>query len=312
MRIEYHRTLIADKARNDALYRALKDAIVPGKSVVVDIGTGTGLLGMFAAKLGARDVHMFETAAVAGVAAKLVKDNKLKNCHVIPCHSTEFSDAIAADVLISETLGNYAFEENIIDTLADARRRFLKPGGTLIPLSVAQRVAPVVSPRIHDELSAWDVVGRGLDLKVAKEMSFNNVYVRALKSRDLLDGSVDGAVWDTVDLTREANANRKGQADWTLAAPATVYGFAVWWDTLLSPGNSLSTGPGAPKTHWEQLYFPLLVPIDAKAGDRVSVQLKSRSSEEGGTHLAWTAIHGNAKGKQVSRAAHNLDKGYLP
>lgn len=312
MRIEYHRTLIADKARNDALYRALKAAIIPGKSVVVDIGTGTGLLGMFAAKLGARDVHMFETAAVAGVAATLVKDNKLKNCHVIPCHSTEFSDAIAADVLISETLGNYAFEENIIDTIGDARKRFLKPGGVLIPQAVAQHVAPVIVPRLHHELMAWDGIGRGLDMTAAKVMSFNNVYVRSLKSSELLAGTTHGAIWDRVDLMRERNANRKGEASWTLNAPATIYGFAVWWETLLSPGNTLSTGPSAQKTHWEQLYFPLLEPIAATSGESVVVQLKSRSSEEGGTHLAWTAMHLDVRGKERHRASHNLDKGYLP
>ena len=53
MRIEYHRTLIADQVRNEAFFAALKAVIVPGKSVVADIGAGTGLLGLMASKLGA-------------------------------------------------------------------------------------------------------------------------------------------------------------------------------------------------------------------------------------------------------------------
>ncbi len=118
MRIEYHRTLIADKVRNEAFYKALKAVIVPGKTVVADIGAGTGLLGLMASKLGAKEVYLFETAEVAGVAAKILKANGAKNCHLFPCHSTEFQDPPRADVVVSETLGNYAFEENMIDTLS--------------------------------------------------------------------------------------------------------------------------------------------------------------------------------------------------
>ena len=92
MRIEYHRTLIADRVRNEAFYAALKAVIVPGKTVVADIGAGTGLLGLMASKLGAKSVYLFETAAVASVAEKILKANRVKNCHLIPCHSTEFTD----------------------------------------------------------------------------------------------------------------------------------------------------------------------------------------------------------------------------
>ena len=99
MRIEYHRTLIADRIRNDAFHAALKSAIKPGQSVVCDIGAGTGLLGLMAAKLGAKQVFMFETAAVAGVAAKTIKANRAKQCVLIPCHSTEFDDDIAAAIM---------------------------------------------------------------------------------------------------------------------------------------------------------------------------------------------------------------------
>ena len=115
MRIEYHRTLIADHVRNEAFFRALKAVIEPGKSVVADIGAGTGLLGLMASKLGAKEVFLFEIAEVAGVAAEVLKANKAKACHLIPCHSTEFRDKLAVDVIVSETLGNYALEENIID-----------------------------------------------------------------------------------------------------------------------------------------------------------------------------------------------------
>ncbi|HVX37046.1 MAG TPA: 50S ribosomal protein L11 methyltransferase [Hyphomicrobium sp.] len=312
MRIEYHRTLIADAARNEAFFRALKAVIEPGKTVVADIGAGTGLLGLMASKLGAKDVFLFETAEVAGVAAQVLKANKAKGCHLIPCHSTEFDEKLAVDVIVSETLGNYALEENIIATLADARTRFLKPGGVIIPSRIQQYVAPVVASRIDDELRAWQRVGHGLDLGPAQTMTLNNAYVRSLKPSELLDSGSSSVLWDAVDLTRETRAKRKGQAEWRLAKPATIYGFATWWIAELRPGISLSTAPSAPRTHWEQLYFPLATPIEAKSRDQVAVELRSNSSEEAGTHLAWTAIHKNAQGTVLKRQAHDLDKGYLP
>jgi len=312
MRIEYHRTLIADQVRNEAFFRALKAVIEPGKSVVADIGAGTGLLGLMAAKLGAKEVFLFETAEVSRVAAAVLKANKAKFCHLIPCHSTEFHDKLAADIIVSETLGNYALEENIIATLADARRRFLKRGGHVLPSNIAQHVAPVIAPRIDEELRAWQRVGHGLDLSAAQTMTLNNAYVRQLAPAELLDAGRSAVAWDAVDLKRETQAERKGKAEWRFAAPATIYGFAAWWTAELVPGVSLSTGPGAPRTHWEQLYFPLLSPLEIKAREILLLDLRSNSSEHAGTHLAWTASYKNARGAILARQVLDLDKGFLP
>jgi protein arginine N-methyltransferase 1 len=312
MRIEYHRTLIADRVRNEAFQRALAAVIVPGRTTVADIGAGTGLLGVMAARLGAKEVYLYEAAEVAGVAAAVLKANRVRNCHLMPCHSSEMHDPPRVDVIVSETLGNYALEENIVDTLADARRRHLKDGGVVIPRALEQLAAPVVSPRIDAELRAWDAAIPGIDLTPAKVMSFNNAYVRSLSGEELMGGAAAAKVWDRVDLTRETRANRKGEAVWKAAKAATVYGFAVWWRAELGADISLSTAPDAPRTHWEQLYFPLLEPLPVSAGQSVSVSLRSRSSEEAGTHLAWTAVLFDKAGASIARRAHDLDKGWIP
>ncbi len=310
MRIEYHRTLIADHVRNAAFAEALAAVIEPGVTTVADIGAGTGLLGLIASKLGARDVFLYETAEVGGVAGQLLKANRARNCHLFPCHSTEMQDPPRVDVIVSETLGNYALEENIIDTLNDARARFLKPGGSIIPSRIAQFVAPVVVPRLHEELTAWDHIGHGLDFSVARTMSLNNAYVRTLQPGELQEPA--GVQWDVVDLTKPARGSRKGEASWKPKSALTAYGFAVWWVADLGAGVRLSTAPGAPRTHWEQLYFPLLEPLKVAAGETLTVSLRSRSSEEAGTHLAWTAGRLDTSGKQTARQALDLDKGFLP
>jgi type I protein arginine methyltransferase len=312
MRIDYHRTLVSDATRNAAFFAALKALIKPGITTVADIGAGTGLLGIMASKLGAKKVYLYETAEVAGVASRILKANRAANCELIACHSTEMIDPPKVDLVISETLGNYAFEENIIATLNDAHARFLKPGGVTIPSSVTQFVCPVITDRIHRELTAWDNVGFELDLSVGKAMSLNNAYVRLLAPSDLLDNGAGALSWDQVYFALKPKSNRKGEGMWRVKAPASIYGFATWWEIDLAPGITLTTAPEGPRTHWEQLYFPLLEPINLKSNETISVSLRSKSSEEGGTHLAWTATHLDIKGKQLARQALDLDKGFLP
>jgi len=312
MRIEYHRTLIADRVRNQAFHDALAAVIRRGETTVADIGAGTGLIGLMAAKLGAREVILYEAAEVAGVAAQTIKTNRAKACQLVPCHSTEMQDPPRVDVVVSETLGNYALEENIIDTMADARRRHLKDGGLMIPSRIRQLVVPVIADRVHRELVAWDDVGFGLDLSQAREMSLNNVYVRSLAPDELLGNGGEAKAWDEITLGADTRSSRKGETTWTLEAAQTIYGFASWWEAELVAGITLSTAPHAPRTHWEQLYFPLRKPMRLSAGESVLLALRSRSSEEAGTHLAWTVVHFDRDGASKGRQAMNLDKGWIP
>ena len=65
---------------------------------------------------------------------------------------------------------------------------------------------------------------------------------------------------------RRNKTTRAGEASWRVRQPATIYGLALWWSAELAPGVALSTGPLAPRTHWEQLYLPVLSPIAVAAG----------------------------------------------
>jgi len=138
MRIEYHRTLLADRVRNAAFHEALRRVIVEGRTTLADIGTGTGFLGFLAAKLGAARVDLYESQDIAAVARKLLRRNRLANCRIAAVHSADVAEPDRVDVVVCETLGNYPFEENIIATLEDARERFLNPGGVIIPKGVEQ------------------------------------------------------------------------------------------------------------------------------------------------------------------------------
>jgi type I protein arginine methyltransferase len=312
MRIEYHRTLIADRVRLDAFGAALARVIRKGHSTVADIGTGTGVLAMLAAKLGAKKVYAYEKSEIGAVAERLVKLNKLRNVEVIAARSTEIIDPPRVDIVVTETLGNYALEEFLVETMNDARARHLKPDGVLVPASVEQFVCPVIAPRVFAELTIWDEVERGLDFTPARIMSLNNAYVRAIPPSELLDGGQAAVRWDRLDFSARNRMSRKGGGEWRAARPMSVYGLALWWRAELAPGVVLATSPLSPATHWEQLFFPALEPLQLAAGDRLTADLRSRSSEEGGTDLAWTLTVKDVKGRQRAHQALSLEKGFLP
>jgi protein arginine N-methyltransferase 1 len=289
MLIEFHRAMLADTVRNAAFHETLRRVVVPGVTTVADIGCGTGLLAFMASRLGARAVHCYEHGDVIHLAERLAKANGIRNLIFYQEHSTAILDPEPVDVVVSETLGNFAYEENIIETLRDARR-FLRPGGTLIPQRIEQLAAPVVSGRVHAELAAWDRVGYGLDFAAAKTMSLNNLYVRTIRPDELLDAPGAAQCWDQVTLGGRASSVRRGEVSWLLDRPATVHGFALWWRCELLPGITLATDPAAPATHWEQLYLPTLEPVRLGAGDRLALRLRSDTSHEGAT-IRWEVSH---------------------
>ena len=72
--IEVHRTMICDRVRTDAFRRAI-DAVVRPGDVVLDVGAGTGLLSLFAARAGASRVYAVEQTTVAVLAQELAAAN---------------------------------------------------------------------------------------------------------------------------------------------------------------------------------------------------------------------------------------------
>ncbi|MDD4319174.1 MAG: 50S ribosomal protein L11 methyltransferase [Candidatus Peribacteraceae bacterium] len=309
--LEFHRKMLGDKVRNDAFYEALKRVIKPGESVVADIGAGTGFLGFLARKLGAKECHLYEMGDVWALGKRIAQHNKIDRCQFVHRHSTQAKRPVQADVVVSETLGNFALEEHILETMNDARMRFLKEGGTLIPARLRQFVAPVIADRFAKEIDTWGAVGFDLDLSPAREMGFNNAYVRTIKPEDLLPG--DGAVraFDEIDFYKENDSRRQASVQWKLKDKTSIHGFALWWEAELVPEVTLSTSPSAPPTHWEQIYLPLPSPLAGEADDALLLSLSSDSRMEAGINLVWEASLFR-EGKKIS-ASPQLDmwRGHL-
>lgn len=288
--IELHRKLLGDSARNAAFHSALARAIEPGRSTVLDIGAGTGFLSFLARKLGATHCTLIEYTDALELAEQLARRNLLDGLSFIRAHSSEFKRALKVDIVVTETLGNFALEENFLETAVDARR-FLKPGGIVIPGRLQQYVAPVLADRLQRELDIWPGVGFDLDLGPARTISLNNMYVKQIVPTDLGGSAAHAQIWDDLDLrpqTKSPPSRRSRTLLWPAKSlGAEVHGFTLWWDTELVEGVTISTSPFAPPTHWEQIYLPLLEPISLTDGEQLELTLTCDTRPEVGVRLQW-------------------------
>jgi precorrin-6B methylase 2 len=307
--IEFHRKMLADHARNEALYAALARVVHRGRTRVLDLGTGTGLLALFASQLGAREVVAIERGEVIGLARKLARGNGIKGIRFVRGDAREYLDPLSVDVIVSETLGNFAYEENIIELLADAQR-FLAPGGLVIPERIESWCAPITSARWHEELASFATVGHGLDFAEAERMARENMYVKHVVPGDLL--GVPAQRWDEVSFPSGGTAKslRTGTARFAVPREATIYGFALWWQATLVGEITISTSPSAPPTHWEQITLPLFTPLRCRAGDMVSLRITSDTRTGHGAWLRWKATQQRG-GEIVTQQALDTRRGYF-
>ncbi len=288
--IELHRKLLGDHDRNAAFHRALQLSIRPGETTVLDIGAGTGFLSFLARRLGAKQCTLIEYTDALDLAESLARTNRIDGLSFIRGHSSEIKRALKVDLVVTETLGNFALEENFLETAIDARR-FLKKDGLILPGRLRQYVAPVTRPRLQQDLDIWPGVGFDLDLRPARAISLNNMYVRSIAPADL-GGSASGAkLWDDLDVRPQATAPKSRRSRSLRWAAGTVgpevHGFALWWEAELLEGIVLSTSPFAPPTHWEQIYLPLLEPLHVQATDSIELELTCDTRPDVGVRLQW-------------------------
>jgi len=116
----------------------LNNAIDFKDKIVMDVGCGSGILSIFAAQAGAKKVYAVEASNIAKYARLLVSHNKLDGIiEVIQMKIEEIAEDIIAsssiDIIVSEPLGTYLFNERMLETYVIARDRFLKPEGLMFP-----------------------------------------------------------------------------------------------------------------------------------------------------------------------------------
>ncbi len=127
-----HERLLADQARTDAYYRAITRYVAP-TDTVIELGTGSGILSLFAAQCGARKIVAIDHSDIIDVANRVAKANELGQIAFIKTRSKQLRLAERVDVILHEQIGKYVFDEQMLANITDLRDRLLKPSGRILP-----------------------------------------------------------------------------------------------------------------------------------------------------------------------------------
>ena len=258
--------------RAPAYVAALEAAVRPG-SVVVEVGAGAGLFALLACKLGAARVYAIEASPLIDLAPVLAADNGFADrLACIQALSTQVELPERADVLFGDLRGVLPFYLGSVASMIDARDRFLKPGGILIPkrdtlwcavLHAPDRYAAVVGP--------WAEGARGMDLYRGLEIAVNGWAGSEVEPAQLLS---DAAEWGAIDYATVSSPRLEGAADCTVTRAAAGHGMAVWFDAELADGIGFSNAPSHPRLVYGQAFFPWRHAVDLAVGDVVHTEFR--------------------------------------
>jgi protein arginine N-methyltransferase 1 len=277
--IDGYGKMILDKSRTNAYADALR-AVVRDGSVVLDIGTGTGILAFLACRFGARKVYAIEPGDVIQLARQAAAANGFADrIEFIHEMSTRVDLREKVDVIVAEIHGVLpAFEKSLM-SIMDARERFLAPGGRLIPQKETLWAALVHAPDAYaDVVEAWENNGYEFDFRVIRNVEVNNW--RRLKSggNPLVS---EPRCWATLDYRTLSNPNISGRVAWTIDGVTTVHGLVLWFDCELTDGIGFSNSPASPtKQIFGQAFFPWSRPVELSPGDEVAAQFRGDLSGE--------------------------------
>ena len=272
--IAEHGMMIADRLRVDAYAQAIRQA-VRADSVVVDIGTGTGIFALFACQCGARKVYAIEPTDTIQVAREIATANGFADrIEFIQDLSTKTILPERAHVIVSDLRGMLPFYQHHIPAIIDARKRFLAPRAVMIPQRDILWAAVVESPDIYSHLvEPWGSDGHRLQMQAARHYVTNTCFKRRVTPDQLL---VDPKCWATLDYTTVESPDVCAEIRWSIKRTGTAHGIVVWFDSTLAEGTVFSNGPGKPELLYGNTFFPLSEPIPLSVGDIVSVNFKAK------------------------------------
>ncbi len=177
------------------------------------------------------------------------------------------------DGIVADIHGVLPLLGKSVVSILDARERFLKPGGWIVPSRETIWAAPVSSASAHARtIAAW-TTGYGFDLAAARVLSANEWTKQRLVGDDLLDEPRACAVLDYSSLD---GPSVSGKMTWTIGRAAPGHGVGVWFDSETAPGIGLSNSPALGDRHvFGQGFFAWPEPIVLSAGDVVRVRLRA-------------------------------------
>jgi len=272
----WHIPMMNDTRRNDAFEAAIVAAIAargPG-ATVLDIGTGSGLLSMMAARAGAGSVVACEMVPIiADMAKQIVADNGYGaqvDIHAAP--STELRVGVElgerADILVSEILSSDLLTENVMDTFEDAHARLLKDDAIVIPRAASAIGCLVESQTLADYVFVDRV--SGFDLSRFGAFAAQKLPIHGTMT-DWRRLSADVELL-RIDLSAKRHHSDMHVLSIKVEADGVATGIVQWMQVDLAEGVTFDNHPdGYSDGGWLQVLHNFPQPITVRAGQMLDL-----------------------------------------
>ncbi len=277
-----HMEMLKDTHRTESYRNAImmNPHMFKGK-VVLDVGCGTGILSMFAARAGAKRVVSVECSSIAHQARQIVKENNLENVITIlhgKMEEVSMPEGVdKVDIIISEWMGYFLLYESMLNSVLYARDKFGAPDVKLLPSHANMYASGIHDPQyIEDRFNCWDNV-MGFNFSYFKRLSFIEPLIDSVDNNQV---ATDAPAFFRMDLAKVTEKELSFTSTFVLTATRndTIHAIAVHFDTPFLAGHDaviLDTAPWTQTTHWRQTVFYLYNPIMIMKGEKIHCKLTS-------------------------------------
>lgn len=313
--------MMVDHVRTREFRKALETNLKPGQ-VVLDLGAGTGIWALLAAKAGAGKVYAVEPNAAIEIGRRLAAENGLADkIEFIQGLSTDIELPQKADGVISDLRGVIPIIQGHLGSIVDARARLLKPGAWQIAEKDTLYACLVENQAVHDSFARpWNDRRFELDLRLVLPYVMNqhrayrrNPSERRTEPRELA----------TLDYRCDLETTIHAEATWQLESDLMVHGAVLWFESELGGGARFSTCPFLEPNERAWIYGNMLLPFEEplalKAGDTADFQFKALDSQNGYQYF-WQLESGSERRRQstflgqlrVPGESHRISENFRP
>jgi tetratricopeptide (TPR) repeat protein len=277
----WHFTMLADEKRNDAYQQAI-ERNVNADSNVLDIGTGSGLLSLMAAKAGSKTITTCEMVPeIADVAQQVIADNEYsESINVVSKKSTDLvvgEDLLEkADVLVSEILDVGVFGEGVLPAMRHALKHLVTEDAIVIPRK-ANMYGMLVEMPERAKINPVKTIS-GFDLSAFDQFRINDQYSTVHLTNDNHKSLSEVFPIYDVDfkyppsVTTESKPEEKRLAV-TANSDGILHAVVFWFDLHLDDTIMVSTKPGGDMVHWGQAAYFFEIHKEVKAGEEIPLTL---------------------------------------
>ena len=283
--LDVHRRMLEDEARLGAYRAAIQELVAQG-DVVLDAGTGSGVLACMAALAGAQTVYGVDNSDLMDAAQLVVDRSGLQDkVKLLRGDFRAIKLPEQVDLVVTETFGALALAEGAAFDLKPCVENNLKPEGVVIPHAVELWLAPVGDRGLFDEsIGVFDPYD-GIDFTPLRDSALRRGRSVEVSPEMLLH---DGLKFATIPFpSREMPA---AQVTYGGLRPGVITGMVGWFVLRLSQHVSLATGPFDAMTHWKQVYLPW-EPMEAAAGTSLTVDVELEHAPDDrrslDVHMTW-------------------------